>query len=74
METKCTLHFRAKGRPLSAECSSLKEALERARGIGSNDIICIKGPGNKKMDQAAIAEWCRKNPPPGMAAPSPKNS
>lgn len=70
METKFTLHFLVNGSPRSAEYSSLKEALERARAIGSDDIVSIEGPGSMKMDKAAIAEWRRKNPPPGTALPN----
>jgi hypothetical protein len=74
VETKFTLHFLVNGSPRSAEYSSLKDALERARGLGPDDIICIKGPDKEKIDQAAIAKWCRENPPLGMEVPSTQKS
>ncbi len=52
----------------SASYATLMEALERARGIGTHNVVSITGP-NCRMDPAAVEEWCRKNPPPGTAYP-----
>jgi hypothetical protein len=61
------LHFLQSGAERVATCSSCKGALERARALGADDILYIEGPAANKIEKAAILDWCRRNPPPGMA-------